>query len=162
EFDNFGTHHGIVRRRADGKVEITHDWLAGTGEATIDSAFELQRYSGARTTYKVDVTRVAQLPDVAAIAARFAAPAANNGGRRGEAAERAGHGAWNDRRGVVRGGLRSAARTRAATARRRHSIWQRLAHGRECGYAAHDLSADHAGRSSSAGGTIHALDAAAG
>ena len=81
EFDNFGTHHGIVRRRADGKVEITHDWLAGTGEATIDSAYQLQHYSGARTTYKVDVTRLSELPDVAAIGAQFAAAEAKTGAK---------------------------------------------------------------------------------
>lgn len=80
EFDNFGTHHGIVRRRTDGKVEITHDWLAGTGDATIDAGYRLQHYSGARTTYKVDVTRVAETPDVAAIFTRFAAEEAKQGG----------------------------------------------------------------------------------
>lgn len=81
EFDNFGTHHGIVRRRADGKVEITHDWLAGTGEATIDSSYQLQHYSGARTTYKVEVARLAELPDVAAIGAQFAAAEAKTGAK---------------------------------------------------------------------------------
>ncbi|HEY4303235.1 MAG TPA: DUF2911 domain-containing protein [Gemmatimonadaceae bacterium] len=80
EFDKFGTHHGIVTRLADGKIEIEHDWLAGTGEATIDSAFQLQHYSGARTTYKVDVTRVADSPDIAALATRFAAEEAKGGG----------------------------------------------------------------------------------
>jgi hypothetical protein len=82
EFDNFGTHHGIVRRRADGKVEIEHDWLAGTGVATVDSAFRLQQYSGARTTYKVEVVRVAEVPDVNAIGTRFAAAEAQAGGAR--------------------------------------------------------------------------------
>jgi hypothetical protein len=80
EFDKFGTHHGIVRRLADGRVEITHDWLAGTGEATIDSAYDLQHYDGARTTYKVDVTRAAESPDIAGIFARFAAEEAKQGG----------------------------------------------------------------------------------
>jgi hypothetical protein len=81
EFDSFGTHHGIVRRRADGKVEITHDWLAGTGEATIDSAYQLQHYSGARTTYKVEVERLAQLPDVAAIGTQFAVAETRSGAK---------------------------------------------------------------------------------
>lgn len=80
EFDKFGTHHGIVTHLADGKIEIEHDWLAGTGEAVIDSAFQLQHYSGARTTYKVDVTRVADAPDIAAIFARFSAEEAKGGG----------------------------------------------------------------------------------
>ena len=80
EFDNFGTHHGIVRRRADGKVEIRHDWLSGTGEAIVDSAYQLRQYSGARTTYKVDVARVAGAPDIGAIFARFTAEEAKKGG----------------------------------------------------------------------------------
>ena len=40
----------------DGKLEISHDWLAGIGEATVDSSRHLLSYSGAGTTYKVDVT----------------------------------------------------------------------------------------------------------
>jgi hypothetical protein len=80
EFDRFPTHHGVVRRRADRKVEISHDWLSGTGEATVDSNYRLQHYSGAGTTYKVEVTRLAELPDVAAIGARFAAAEAAKGG----------------------------------------------------------------------------------
>jgi hypothetical protein len=80
EFDNFGTHHGIVKRRPDGKAEIEHDWLAGTGVATVDSAFRLQQYSGARTTYKVEMVRVAEQPDVRAIGERFAAAEAKGGG----------------------------------------------------------------------------------
>lgn len=80
EFDKFGTHHGIVKRLANGKVEIDHDWLAGTGEATVDSAYHLQHYSGARTTYKVEVTRVNDSLDIAAIGARFADAEAKGGG----------------------------------------------------------------------------------
>lgn len=73
EFDRFPLHSGVVRRRGDGKVEIFHDWLAGIGEATLDSSRHLLHYSGARTTYLVDVTRVTELPDVKAIGAQFAA-----------------------------------------------------------------------------------------
>lgn len=80
EFDRFPTHHGVVTRRADGKVDISHDWLAGTGQATVDSAYQMQHYSGAGTTYKVEVTRLAELPDVRAIGAQFAAAEAKNGG----------------------------------------------------------------------------------
>ena len=81
EFDKFGTHHGIVSRRADGKVEIEHDWLAGTGEATVDSSYQLQHYSGARTTYKVEVERVSTLPDVATIGTQFAAAESKSGAK---------------------------------------------------------------------------------
>ena len=80
EFDKFGTHHGIVKRLANHKAEIEHDWLAGTGEATVDSAFRLTMYSGARTTYKVETVRVAQQPDVRTIGQQFAAAEANGGG----------------------------------------------------------------------------------
>jgi hypothetical protein len=61
-------------------AEITHDWLSGTGVATFDSSGHLQTYSGARTTYLVDVQRVAALPDVDSIGARFAALETQSGG----------------------------------------------------------------------------------
>src|SRR4051812_15898552 len=73
EFDNFPLHHGVVRVLPSGKVEIRHDWLSGFGEATIDSSYRLLSYSGARSTYKVDVTRVNTPPDVKAVGAQFAA-----------------------------------------------------------------------------------------
>ncbi len=62
-----------------GKVEITHDWLSGTGEAVMDSANHLLSYSGARTTYKVEVSRLASPPGVKSIANRFEALEAKNG-----------------------------------------------------------------------------------
>jgi hypothetical protein len=80
EFDRFPLHSGRVRRLPNGKAEIAHDWLAGIGEATLDSSYRLLRYSGARTTYKVDVTRLAEPPDVHAIGARFAALETSRGG----------------------------------------------------------------------------------
>jgi hypothetical protein len=73
EFDRFPLHSGRVKRLPDGKVEIAHDWLAGIGEAVVDSARRLQHYSGTRTTYKVDVTRLAEPPDVKTVAQQFAA-----------------------------------------------------------------------------------------
>jgi hypothetical protein len=54
-------------------VELRHDWLAGTGEVTVDSAGRMLTYSGKRSTYKVAVARTATLPDVEAIGGRFAA-----------------------------------------------------------------------------------------
>ena len=80
EFDRFPLHHGVVRPLADGRAEIAHDWLAGTGEATLDSAYHLLRYSGARTTYLVDVSRLATPPDVRAIADRFETLETQGGG----------------------------------------------------------------------------------
>jgi hypothetical protein len=79
EFDRFPLHHGIVRLLPDHRAEITHDWLAGTGEGTFDSAYRMQHYSGARTTYKVEVSRLATPPDVDPIADRFAALEARSG-----------------------------------------------------------------------------------
>ena len=80
EFDRFPLHHAIVRLPADGKADISHDWLSGTGEATLDSAGRLLAYSGARTTYLVDVRRLDSVPDVQAIGARFADAEAKGGG----------------------------------------------------------------------------------
>jgi hypothetical protein len=80
EFDRFGLHEGFVRPLPGHKAELWHDWLSGVGEATFDSSYHMLTYSGARSTYKVDVTRVATQPDVAAIGARFAALETSGGG----------------------------------------------------------------------------------
>jgi hypothetical protein len=80
EFDNFGLHEGFVRPLPGHKAELWHDWLSGVGEATYDSAYHMLTYSGARSTYKVDVTRLTTQPDVAAIGARYAALESSNGG----------------------------------------------------------------------------------
>jgi hypothetical protein len=81
EFDRFPLHEGFVHPLPDGKVEIWHDWLSGIGEATLDSSRRnLLTYSGARSTYKVEVHRVADLPDVETIGARFAAAERSTGG----------------------------------------------------------------------------------
>ena len=69
---SFALHAGFVHPLAGGKVELRHDWLAGTGDITVDSAGRMLRYSGARSTYKVAVTRTTELPDVASIGDRFA------------------------------------------------------------------------------------------
>ena len=73
EFDKFPLGNASVQPLEGGKVEITHDWLAGTGVATMDSSQHMLSYSGARTTYKVEVKRLASPPDVKSIAARFEA-----------------------------------------------------------------------------------------
>jgi hypothetical protein len=80
EFDNFPLHRGVVRILPNGKVEVRHDWLSGAGEATIDSSYRLLSYNGDRSTYKVDVIRLDQLPDVKAIGDQFAALEAKTGG----------------------------------------------------------------------------------
>ena len=82
EFDDFPLHHGVVRLLPGGRAEITHDWLSGTGEASFDSAHRMLTYSGARTTYLVDVRRILAPPDVRAVADRFEALEARGGGFR--------------------------------------------------------------------------------
>jgi len=72
--------HATVRRLPGNKGEVWHDWLSGVGQATLDSSRRLLTYSGARTTYKVDVTRFNDSLDVAQIGARFAALESKNGG----------------------------------------------------------------------------------
>jgi hypothetical protein len=82
EFDRFPLHRGVVKLLAGGRAEIMHDWLSGTGEATVDTAYRLLRYSGARSTYQVDVRRLDAPPEIAPIAERFAAREAQEGGVR--------------------------------------------------------------------------------
>lgn len=71
EFDRFPLGEATVNPLERGKIEITHDWLSGTGEAMMDSAGNMLSYSGARTTYDVRVKRLATPPDVQGIAVRW-------------------------------------------------------------------------------------------
>jgi hypothetical protein len=80
EFDRFPLGHAAVRRLPGNKAEVWHDWLSGVGQATLDSNHQLLAYSGARTTYKVDVTRSSEPVNVQEIATRFAALESKNGG----------------------------------------------------------------------------------
>jgi hypothetical protein len=73
EFDRFPLGRATINRFDSGKIEITHDWLSGTGEAIMDSGNNMLSYSGARTTYKVQVKRLAAPPDLKGIADRFEA-----------------------------------------------------------------------------------------
>ncbi len=79
EFDRFPLGRAHVKLLGDDKAQVSHDWLSGTGEATMDSAFHMLSYSGAHTTYKVEVTRLASPPDVKSIAARFESIETNAG-----------------------------------------------------------------------------------
>ena len=73
-------HRGSVRPMGHDTVELRHDWLAGIGVAVVDSARRMLSYSGARTTYRVQVDRLADPPDVQAIGERFAAAEHARGG----------------------------------------------------------------------------------
>jgi hypothetical protein len=70
---SFVLHRGFVRPHAGGKVELWHDWLAGVGDVTVDSAGRMLTYSGTRSTYKVAVARTMTPPDIDAIETRLAA-----------------------------------------------------------------------------------------
>ncbi len=70
---SFTLHRGYVHPRGGGKVELRHDWLAGTGDVTVDSSGRMLTYSGMRSTYKVAVARTTTLPDVESIGNRLAA-----------------------------------------------------------------------------------------
>ena len=73
EFDRFPLGQATVTPVGKGKVEVTHDWLSGTGEAVMDSGDDMLSYSGNRSTYKVEVKRLDTAPDIKAIATRFEA-----------------------------------------------------------------------------------------
>jgi hypothetical protein len=55
------------------RAEIQHDWLSGTGQAAFDSAGSMLTYSGARTTYLVEVARLDSQPDIKPIADKWEA-----------------------------------------------------------------------------------------
>jgi hypothetical protein len=80
EFDRFPLHTGRVWRAPTGALKISHDWLSGIGEAEVDSSRHLLTYSGAGTTYKVDVARLADPPNVEAFGEQLAALETRNGG----------------------------------------------------------------------------------
>lgn len=73
EFDRFPLGRATVTPLKGGKAEVTHDWLSGTGEATMDSNYHMISYTGERTTYKVVVNRIASPPDIKSIVTRFEA-----------------------------------------------------------------------------------------
>ena len=67
--------NGFIRKQADGTMTLRTGGLSGTGLARLDERGRMLSYSGARTTYKQEVERVADVPDIDSIAARFAARA---------------------------------------------------------------------------------------
>lgn len=77
---SFVLHSGWVHPLPDGKVELWHDWLSGIADVTIDSSGRMLTYSGQRSTYKVEVKRVAPAPDVAAAGVELAAREKGSGG----------------------------------------------------------------------------------
>ena len=77
---SFVLHSGFVQPQANGKVQLWHDWLSGIGSATVDTSGRMLTYSGAQSTYKVEVKRVSVLPDVKAMSAKMVAAEKSTGG----------------------------------------------------------------------------------
>ena len=73
EFDRFPLGNGSVTLVGAGKAEISHDWLSGVGQASMDSNYHMLSYTGDRSTYKVEVRRLASPPDIKKIADQFEA-----------------------------------------------------------------------------------------
>ena len=65
--------HARVRRLPDGSLGITTTGLSGEGVARVDEMGRMVSYSGAGTTYKQEVRRVSDVPDIEALFERFAA-----------------------------------------------------------------------------------------
>jgi hypothetical protein len=78
--ESFVLHSGFVQPQANGRVQLWHDWLSGVGFATVDTSRRMLAYSGAQSTYKVDVKRVTRLPDVDAMSAKMTATERSTGG----------------------------------------------------------------------------------
>jgi hypothetical protein len=70
---SFTLHKGFVVFHPGGKVELRHDWLAGTGDVTVDSSGRMLTYSGMRSTYKVAVARTPTPPDIDSVGNRLVA-----------------------------------------------------------------------------------------
>jgi hypothetical protein len=79
EFDRFPLGHATVKAIDSSKMEVTHDWLSGTGEAIMDSGTNMISYPGDRTTYKVRVKRLATPPEIKDVADRFEAKEKKDG-----------------------------------------------------------------------------------
>jgi hypothetical protein len=79
EFDRFPLHRGVVRLVSGSQAEIQHDWLSGTGHATFNWSGRMLTYSGARTTYLVDVTRLSSQADIRGLSKKWEALEAAKG-----------------------------------------------------------------------------------
>ena len=62
-----------IVRLPDGSYDISSTGLAGSGNARVDANGRMVSYSGQGTTYKQEVRRITDVPDLDALAARFAA-----------------------------------------------------------------------------------------
>lgn len=62
-----------VRSAGDGRVAVTSTGLAGAGLAQLDEQGRMLSWSGEGTTYRQEVRRISEVPDLDAIFERFAA-----------------------------------------------------------------------------------------
>ena len=152
---SFVLHKGFVHPHPGGKVELRHDWLAGTGDVTVDSSGRMLTYSGMRSTYKVAVARTTTLPDVDSIGGSFCGRGTTH---RPLAAQRARYRTGHHRRRHVLGRLRSSPGARAHAAGQCDQLRPCLAHRSQCRDPAHHLGADHARGIGTAGGDVHPVD----
>lgn len=68
-----------VVRQTDGSYQVSSTGLAGAGIARLDARGRLSSYSGQGTTYKQEVRRITNLPDIDELAERFAATERRDG-----------------------------------------------------------------------------------
>ena len=68
-----------VRNLGDGEAAITSTGLAGSGRARIDPQGRMLSYSGEGTTYRQEVRRIDEVPDLDALFDRFAEAERNSG-----------------------------------------------------------------------------------
>ena len=72
-WDEGNVGYADIKHQSDGSYAISSTGLAGSGIARVDASGHMTSYSGQGTTYKQEVRRIANVPDIDAIAARFAA-----------------------------------------------------------------------------------------
>lgn len=119
------------------------------------TSYRLQSYTGARTTYRVEVARLAEPPDVKSIGDRFAARETQAGGMKPLSV-----------RATVRAGIGnvtfevdySRPLARAAAGRRNPSLRSGVANRCKRSNTIHDVGADHSCRVACPCRHIHSLD----
>ena len=68
-----------LRRLGSGEVSFSSTGLAGSGRARVDEQGRLVSYSGDGTTYKQEVRRITQVPEIGLLVERFAAAERSSG-----------------------------------------------------------------------------------
>jgi hypothetical protein len=79
-WDEGNVGYADIERQSDGSYSIGSTGLAGYGVARVGAQGGLESYSGRGTTYHQEVRRITDVPDLDAIAERFAADERSRGG----------------------------------------------------------------------------------